>query len=241
LVSSDINFSHTYAVFSWFLAQGALQDRVALMMNIVKQKITYPSFAAWVAAAFLFLLGVALVEVEARADQLPGEGGREETLSRDDRLQELFDELQQAAEGFDATVTEKTILSVWSQSGSPTVDLLMDRASAVIMDGDDGLGMSLYNRVAELKPDYAEVWHRRSQLHLLQENYTEAMVDLQKTLILEPRHFIAIQSLGNILLETGDHEAALSAFRMALKLNPHMKDVRQAIDNLTHQVEGRGI
>ena len=67
------------------------------------------------------------------------------------------------------------------------------------------------------------------------------MVDLQKVLSLEPRHFVAIKSLGFVLLETGDEAGALTAFRMALKLNPHMEDVKQAIKKLTPDVEGRGI
>ena len=97
------------------------------------------------------------------------------------------------------------------------------------------------NRITELEPGYAEGWHRRSTLHLENKNYTEAMVDLQKTLALEPRHFIAIATLGHILMETGDNEAALEAFRMAIKLNPHMDEVASAIEALTHRVEGRGI
>jgi len=158
-----------------------------------------------------------------------------------DRIDDLFEDLQNAPEGFDARVTEKTILNVFAQSGSATADLLMDRAASAVLDGDLVMGLSLLNRVTELQPDFAEGFHRRSQVFFQQEDYTNAMVDLQQVRRLEPRHFVAIRSLGFVLLETGDEEGALTAFRMALALNPHMEDVQQAIKKLTPDVEGRGI
>lgn len=117
----------------------------------------------------------------------------------------------------------------------------MDRAASAILDGDLDMGLALLNRITELQPDFAEGYHRRSQIYFQQEDYTNAMVDLQQVLRLEPRHFVAIRSLGFVLLETGDEEGALKAFRMALELNPHMEDVEQAIKKLSPDVEGRGI
>lgn len=174
------------------------------------------------------------------AAQLEGEGGRA-APALPDRIDDLFEDLQNAPEGFDAKVTEKTILNVFGQSGSATADLLMDRAASTMLDGDLKMSLSLINRVTELEPDFAEAYHRRSQIYFQQEDYTNAMIDLQKVLRLEPRHFVAIKALGFVLLETGDEESALTAFRMALKLNPHMEEVQRAIKELSPDVEGRGI
>lgn len=184
------------------------------------------------------LTGLAFGSANAAQDEGVGGGP---AIDRSERIDELFEELQRSPEGFDARVTEKTILNVFGQSGSATADLLMDRAASVILDGDLKTGLSLVNRVTELEPDFAEGYHRRSQIYFQQEDYTNAMADLQTVLRLEPRHFVAIRSLGFVLLETGDEEGALTAFRMALKLNPHLEDVQQAIKELSPDVEGRGI
>ena len=171
----------------------------------------------------------------------PGGGGGTAAPALPDRIDDLFEDLQNAPEGFDARVTEKTILNVFAQSGSATADLLMDRAASALLDDDLDMALALLNRITELQPDFAEGCHRRSQIYFQQEDYTNAMVDLQQVLRLEPRHFVAIRSLGFVLLETGDEEGALKAFRMALRLNPHMEDVQQTIMKLTPDVEGRGI
>lgn len=159
----------------------------------------------------------------------------------DDRIDDLFAQLQGKPEGFDARVLEKTILNVFSQSGSATTDLLMDRAASVFLEDDVSVALSLLNRVTQLQPNFAEGFHKRSQVYFMQQDYASAMSDLQMVLQLEPRHFVAIKELGFVLLETGDEVGALKAFRMALALNPHMEDVQHAIKRLSPDVEGRGI
>lgn len=195
----------------------------------------------------MFLLAAAVVTSgglgRALAIQPGVEGGAEapQMPPLDDRIDDLFAELQDKPEGFDARVLEKTILNVFSQSGSATTDLLMDRAALSFLEDEVKIALSLLNRVTQLQPGFAEGYHKRSQIYFEQQDYASAMSDLQMVLQLEPRHFVAIKELGFVLLETGDEAGALKAFRMALALNPHMEDVQQAIKKLTPDVEGRGI
>ena len=214
------------------MAGGALSARLTPMVPGVKRKFQI--------CLVVVLFAVSAGRTVGLAAEREVEGG-EAASALPDRIDDLFEDLQDAAEGFDARVTEKTILNVFAQSGSATVDLLMDRAASAFLDEDFAISLSLLNRVIELQPDFAEGFHRRAQIYFQQEDYTNAMVDLQQVLRLEPRHFVAIRSLGFVLLETGDEAGALKAFRMALALNPHMEDVQQAIKKLSPDVEGRGI
>lgn len=225
-------FSHSSIIPVYFLVPCECSFRLTPMTIDVKRKFQI---------CFLVMLTAAPASTFASlAAEQVGEGGTA-APALPDRIDDLFEDLQNAPEGFDARVTEKTILNVFAQSGSATADLLMDRAASAILDDDLVMGLALLNRVTELQPDFAEGFHRRSQVFFQQEDYTNAMVDLQQVLRLEPRHFVAIRSLGFVLLETGDEEGALTAFRMALALNPHMEDVQQAIKKLSPDVEGRGI
>lgn len=197
-----------------------------------------------VAVMVSLILGPAGFSASVESGDL-GEPGAPEASARgsarEQRLDLLFDELGSLEQGADAKAMEETILNLWSQSGSATIDLLMDRSASVVLDGDVELGLGLIDSVVELEPDFAEAWHRRSHLHMVMGNITEAMVDLQKVLTLEPRHFPAVNALADILRSMGDREAALSAYRMALEINPHMDEVREAIAELSYQVEGQGI
>ena len=57
----------------------------------------------------------------------------------------------------------------------------------------------------------------------------------------EPRHFGAISGLGMILQEFGDEKRALDAFRRALAIHPHLKNIPEQVKTLTEKVEGRDI
>ena len=54
----------------------------------------------------------------------------------------------------------------------------------------------------------------------------ESMRDLHRTLELEPRHFGAILSFAEICIARDARDAALFAFDAALKLNPHLAQIR---------------
>jgi Flp pilus assembly protein TadD len=75
----------------------------------------------------------------------------------------------------------------------------------------------------------------------MDENYTEALRDLNETLQLEPRHFGALGGLALLLNELGDKEGALSAYRKVLKVYPHLPGAQEAVEQLSEEVEGQGI
>ena len=49
------------------------------------------------------------------------------------------------------------------------------------------------------------------------------------SLEIEPRHFAALSSVGEILLGCADHEGAALAFRSALRVHPHLSGVRERL------------
>jgi len=68
-----------------------------------------------------------------------------------------------------------------------------------------------------------------------------AMRDLRQALLLEPRHFQALAGIGMIFQQGGQEKRALAAFREALKLNPHLKGVKQTVERLSTEHDGQGI
>jgi cytochrome c-type biogenesis protein CcmH/NrfG len=68
-----------------------------------------------------------------------------------------------------------------------------------------------------------------------------AIADLQRTLVLEPRHYEAWAALGRIYQTLDDKRRALEAFRRAAALYPRMDRLQQAIDRLSPDVDGRDL
>jgi hypothetical protein len=60
----------------------------------------------------------------------------------------------------------------------------------------------------------------------------QAEADAEKVVALEPRHFGALSGLGLIAQARNDDLAALDAFERALAVNPHMPQIRTAVDDL---------
>lgn len=175
-------------------------------------------FKAMFAAAFLLLAGAA---------HGPSE--------------EMFDRLEQAPTDEEAESVALDIWAAWLESGSPTVDILMERAVQAQAYGDVKHARELYDRVIRIQPDYAEGWHRRAGLFLMREQYDEALRDLNETLRCEPRHFGAWYTLGAMLESLGSQEEALAAYREALEIYPRMDAARQGVARLQQAVDGTAL
>ncbi len=151
----------------------------------------------------------------------------------------MFEKLKAATEEAEAADVAADIWATWLESGSPTVDLLMQRAMGAVHAGDTGTAHELLDRVILLKPDYPEAWHRRAGLFLDSENFPEAFRDLNEALTLEPRHFGAWLGMGVMLETLGGEKEALDSYREALAIYPLLPQARFAAQRLAKQAEGQ--
>jgi len=153
----------------------------------------------------------------------------------------LLQALAKAESKSDAKRLERQIKELWSQSGSPSADLLLERGETAFDDGDVDTARSILDKLTSVAPRFAEGWHQRAAVATEMEEYQDAMVSLRHVLAIEPNHFGALAELGQILEEFGDKPHALDAYRRALALNPYLEGVEERISELSRDVEGRGI
>jgi tetratricopeptide (TPR) repeat protein len=153
----------------------------------------------------------------------------------------LFEQLRSAGSPDEAKPVEAQILAYFLHSGSPSVDLLMTRATVALTAGNKDVARKLYDSVTDLAPRYAEGWHRRGMLQSAAGDDGGAMVSLQRTVELNPRHFEALEQLGEMLEDYGDKAGALKMYRRAKALDPQYEGLQRHIDGLSRDVEGQGI
>ena len=84
-------------------------------------------------------------------------------------------------------------------------------------------------------------FHRRAALFTLLGDDQRAAVDLQRALTLEPRHYQALAALGVIFSRNEDSRNALKAWRRSLALNPFQPELKQRVDRLAPDVDGRDL
>jgi len=157
----------------------------------------------------------------------------------DPQLDALFAQLEQAEDAQTATPVEQAIWARWADSGSPTVNILLERANAAESDGDAELAERFLDQASDLAPDFAETWNRRANLYYSTDDYPGAIAAIQETLKREPRHFGALAGLGLIYEELGQQRSALEAFRAALVIHPHYEVALQGVRRLEPRVDGR--
>ena len=161
--------------------------------------------------------------------------------ARAELLASLYDQLKAAENEAGSELIVAAIEKVWSQSGSDTVSLLMERAKLAIKASNYELATGLLLALTKVDPRYAEGWNQLATIYFLREDYENAMHQLKRVLTLDPHHFKAIEGLSIILRETGRKKAALKATRGVLAIYPHLKSAKQAEEELTREVEGQGI
>jgi len=75
-------------------------------------------------------------------------------------------------------------------------------------------------------PDYAEGYNQRAFVHFLREDHDAALVDLDKTLSLQPRHVGALTGKGLTLFALDRVTEGQDAIRAAVELNPWVSERR---------------
>ena len=86
--------------------------------------------------------------------------------------------------------------------------------------------------------EFAEAWNKRATVLFFLGEFERAKLDIAKTLELENNHFGALAGLGMVEIHLGNPKAALRAYRRATMINPHLKDVKEAILRLEKELKG---
>ncbi len=81
-------------------------------------------------------------------------------------------------------------------------------------------------------PQFAEVFNQRALVHFRLGQYDRSVSDCEAALRLNPHHFAAEAGLGQCYLRLRKYRAALRAFRIALRINPRLQGVAEAVRTL---------
>lgn len=156
-------------------------------------------------------------------------------------LDQLFSELANSQSAEEGKKYEAAIEQLWLQSGSPSIDILMQRGIDAYNEKKYDRAFYYFNEVVVLDPAYSEGWHKRATVYYVQDNFSRALADIEHVLRIEPRQFLAMGGLALMLEELGDKKGALEVFRRALAVNPWLEGAAQSEKSLAIDVEGRGI
>ncbi|MBB4952541.1 tetratricopeptide (TPR) repeat protein [Agrobacterium vitis] len=151
---------------------------------------------------------------------------------------ELLTQLKRERNPDVAKAIAAAIVADWADSGSATVNLLMQWADKAIKDKRNGAALDFLDQALVLDPDDANSWARRAAFHSAAGNYRKAVSDLNQVLKIQPRHFIALEMLATILTETGSDDKALKAWQDYLDIYPADRNAQKAASDLADKLAG---
>jgi tetratricopeptide (TPR) repeat protein len=153
-------------------------------------------------------------------------------------LDTLFAELKRSRDNSAAERLTAQIWREWGDSGSASINLMMDWAQRAIGARNFVAALDTLDQVVLLAPDFAEGWNKRATLHFMMEHPAKSMADIERTLALEPRHFGALAGMAEILRARGENALALKAYERALEVYPRMRGAQQAVGELSDALAG---
>ncbi|MER8463255.1 hypothetical protein [Mesorhizobium sp. M1409] len=157
------------------------------------------------------------------------------------RLDQLFNDLKRERNEKAAERIAGEIWNEWSQSGSASIDLMMQWSQKAVEGQKFDVALDFLDQVVTLQPTYAEGWNRRATVHFMMKNYGKSMSDIDHTLQLEPRHFGALSGLAQIMALTGHKQSALEAWQKVLAIYPMMRSAQDQVGTLSEELAGEGI
>lgn len=157
------------------------------------------------------------------------------------RLDLLFGRLAESENKRRADRIARHIMRRLSRSGSPTVDLLMERAGGAMERKDYSAALDLLDGVVRLQPDFVEGWNRRATVHFMRGDYGASLADIEQVLRREPRHWGALAGLSMILVSVERKEEAIEIMDRALAIHPHLDEMRERREKLAEEVAGSDI
>ena len=158
--------------------------------------------------------------------------------SRDEEalLQRLIEATPEQAHGID-----RQLQALWSQSGSSSADLLLERGREALDNGDVDIAIEHLTALTDHAPEFAEGWHLRASAFFGIERFGMAAADLEYALTLNPNNYQAIYGLGLIFEVLDQPEKAFEAYSRALAIHPHHEKVTNAVNRLKPQIEGKAL
>ncbi|MCB1449383.1 MAG: tetratricopeptide repeat protein [Nitratireductor sp.] len=154
-------------------------------------------------------------------------------------LDSLFGDLARQADARKAGRIAQQIVGKLNDSGSDTINLLMNWSARALREKNNPLAEDLLTQVVTLAPDYAEGWNRRATLYYVQGDLGRSIADIERVLQLEPRHFGALSGLGAILQRTGSDKKALETYFKVLEIYPANRPAQKAVQELEEELSGK--
>ena len=149
-------------------------------------------------------------------------------------LEELFNQLQSIENKKQHNAIINKIWNIWLQPSNMKIKSDFEKGLKLMKNMQYSQSLIFFSRVIDDNPDFAEAWNKRATVYFLIGDYEKSMKDINKTLILEPRHFGAMDGLALIFFNLKRYSETKKIYEEILKILPHSIETKNKILNLNN-------
>ena len=142
----------------------------------------------------------------------------------------VLDRIQKAQDPVTAQNLSSELWAIWTDAPDTEAQALLDRGMNQRRSYDFAGAVKTLDKLVEYCPEYAEGWNQRAFAKFLQQNYGDALEDLDRALEINPLHVAAMSGKALTLMGMGRSKAAQTVLREALELNPWLPEKRYLVD-----------
>ncbi|MEM6634382.1 MAG: hypothetical protein AAF667_00700 [Pseudomonadota bacterium] len=114
--------------------------------------------------------------------------------------------------------------ALWTRAPDEHAQHLLDEGMTRRASFDFAGAMIAFDALVSYCPAYAEGYNQRAFVSFLRHDFQDALIDLDKTLDLSPRHIGALSGKALTLMGLGQMDEAQVVLRDALALNPWLPE-----------------
>jgi tetratricopeptide (TPR) repeat protein len=140
-----------------------------------------------------------------------------------------------------AAQAEAGLWQIWCRSGNAEVDGWLHEGVEAMERHDLADAETLFTRIIERAPSFAEGWNKRATVRYLAENYEGSITDCEETLERNPNHFGALSGQGLCHMALGQYRQAAALFMRTLAVHPNLMAARHNLAAaMAEAVKGNG-
>ena len=153
----------------------------------------------------------------------------------DPRLDILFLNVKDSQNEVASSIYITSIWRIWSETNNQNSQQIYDLGNQLLKQRKYEQSLVIFTELVNKEPYFAEGWNKRATLHFLMGNFNESIQDINKTLALEPRHFGALDGLGQIQFKLNNFYESMQTYEKLLTIVPHSSSAKKMLKLMNAQ------
>ena len=140
-----------------------------------------------------------------------------------------------------AELLEKKIWDIWNEHpNNMELTQKLELGTELMQYGDYNYALKVFSNILENDPKWSEAWNKRATVYFLMSQFKNSLNDIDKVLVIEPRHFGALSGQARIFIKLQEYEKAIKSIESALKFHPSFKS-RELIPEIERLIKEESV